>query len=248
MGAAPQIGRLVLGRLPRVVLAVDRDSTSLAKAASEGVHILEVRVDQFERVKTPLETIYALRKHGLPMIGTVRSRPEGGDALISDNERAEIYKKIVKYVDAIDIEMRSVGVLNAVRASAKAENATLILSHHNFKETPDDAGLDAIISEASKLEPDIIKLATFAKTAADVETLLRCTLKHRDKNLVTIALGPVGSISRLTFPLYGSLMTYTSTKPSQGQIPVETLVDHLRFYYPELNEEYVQQLGLLEYA
>jgi len=49
---------------------------------------------------------------------------------------------------------------------------------------------------------------------------------------VVIAMGALGSISRLTFPLAGSLLTYTSLSPFDGQIPLDVLVAHLRLYYP----------------
>jgi 3-dehydroquinate dehydratase-1 len=246
----PQIGPVELGRVPRVVLAVDRDSPSLQKAAEVGAHILEVRVDQFDRkdVLSAEKTVSRLRDHGLPLIATVRARGEGGQAFLTDSDRADLYVHLTDLVHAVDIEMRSPAVVERVRETARRAGNALILSYHDFKQTPTDNDLDQIVADAAALNADITKIATFANTPSDVEALLRLTLRHRSHNLVTIALGPLGSISRLTFPLFGSLMTYTSTTPTDGQIRLDMLVDHLRLYYPELNAEYVKQLGLLEYA
>ncbi len=250
MSRAPHIGPVALGTLPRVVLAINKDATSLQEAVQAGVHIFEVRVDQFQRtdVLSVVKTVTAMRTHGLPLIGTVRGRHEGGSAFLTDAERADLYLQISDLVEAIDVEMRSRAVVERVRDVIHAAGSTLILSHHDFKRTPTADELDGIVAEAIELKADIIKVATFARTPRDVETLTAFTQRHRDHNLVAIALGSIGSISRLVFPLYGSLMTYTSTSPSDGQIRLETLVEHLRLYYPELNEEYIRQLGLLEYA
>ncbi len=87
--------------------------------------------------------------------------------------------------------------------------------------------------QASGRGAHIVKIATLAKTAHDVQRLLQVTLAQRGQPLVTIAMGRVGSVSRLAFPLAGSLLTYTSLRPAHGQIPLTRLIADLQFYYPK---------------
>lgn len=247
--SVPKIGSVQLGDLPRVVLGVDGNAPVVAQATGEGIDILEVRVDLFSKL-TPtsvVEEVKALRRHGLPLIGTVRSREEGGNAEITDSQRADLYAKISSLVDAIDIDL-SAGTLKSVIATARDNRNTLILSHHDFHSTPSERELEKIVGKATSLGADVVKIATLAEDESDVVRLLQFTLKHQDKNLVTIAMGSKGSISRLLFPLAGSLMTYTSVSPADGQIPAKRLLEDLRLYYPRYNEELINRLGLLEYA
>ena len=66
---------------------------------------------------------------------------------------------------------------------------------------------------------------------------MRFTIDNKSKNIITISLGDIGSISRLVFPALGSLITYAYlNKPSgPGQRPLDELCEHLRTYYPRYN-------------
>lgn len=245
-----KIGDVKLGDLPRVVLGVDGESHAVAQAAGEGIDILEVRIDLFEGQLTSasvVDEVKVLKRHEMPLIGTIRSQDEGGKARCSDAQRADLYQKISPLVDAIDIDLRA-AILKPVVASAQRSKNTVILSHHDFHGTPSESELKRIASQATALGADVIKIATLAKKESDVVRLLQFTVAHRQKNLVTIAMGTVGSISRLLFPLAGSLLTYTSVSPSEGQIPAKRLIEDLRFYYPRYNEELINRIGLLEFA
>lgn len=245
-----RIGSVKLGNLPRVVLGVDGESPAVSQAAGEGVDILEVRVDLFNGQLTSagvVDEVKVLKRHEMPLIATIRGQDEGGKARLSDAQRADLYQKISPLVDAIDIDLRA-AMLRPVVASARRNKNTIILSHHDFHSTPSVSGLEQIVNKATALGANIVKIATLAKNESDVVRLLQFTVAHRHKNLVTIAMGNIGSVSRLLFPLAGSLMTYTSVSPSDGQIPAKRLIKDLRFYYPRYNEELINRIGLLEFA
>ncbi len=244
-----KIGDVELGSLPRVVLGVDGECSAVADAAREGVDILEVRVDLFDRL-TPnvvVDEVKVLKRHEMPLIGTIRSRVEGGKTNLTDAQREDLYKRISPLVHAIDIDL-SAAILKPVIAAARRNKNTVILSHHDFKSTPSEAGLEQVVKKATELGADIIKIATHAKDESDIVRLLKFTMTSRQKNLVTMTTGNVGSISRLLFPLVGSLMTYTSLTPSNGQIPPRRLIEDLRLYYPRYNEEVIKRAQLLEFV
>ncbi len=244
------IGSVQLGNVPRVVLGVSGDDPALAQARAAGVDILELRIDQFDDLapESVSREIKAIRKHGLPLIGTIRSRAEGGKSRIPDAKRASLYQRVAQWVDAVDIELSSGDVLKRARPVIEKHKNVLIISYHHFSGTPADTQLAEIVDHAVAEGADIIKIATFTESEDDVLRLLNFTSKHRAKHLVSIAMGAKGTISRLVFPLAGSLMTYTSTAPADGQVPLSTLIDDLRLYYPRFNEAMIDRLKLLEYA
>ena len=245
----PKIGGVKLGELPRVVLGVDGDSHAVVQAATEGVDILEVRVDLFPHLDSQhvVEEVKLLKRYELPLIGTVRNQHESGKTNLATAQQEELYGKISPLVDAIDVDMDTAIAKNVVSVARRNQN-TIIVSHHDFKGTPSDSELRQILSRATDLGADIVKIATLAKNETDVVRLLQFTSAHRQKNLVAIAMGSTGSLSRLVFPLVGSLMTYTSVTPSDGQIPAKRLIEDLRFYYPRYNEGLINRISLLEFA
>ena len=246
-----KIGNVRLGEVPRVVLGIVGNYSTLSLAAKSGVNIFEARVDQFEPVDTVfvVNEIKAIRKLDLPIIGTVRSKKEGGKANLSDSRRIALYEKISPLVDAIDIELySSETVKKEIKAMARKNGNVVIFSYHNFGKTPSEGELDRILKEAKSEGADIVKIATFGESDSDITRLFEFTVKNKSKNLATISMGARGSISRLLFLLAGSLMTYSSVEPSNGQIPIDDLVQHLRMYYPRFNEEIISRLELLEYV
>ena len=100
------------------------------------------------------------------------------------------------------------------------------------------------VKKAETLGARIIKLAVHANCKQDVVRLLAFTVTYRHQNLVTISMGSVGSVSRLLFPLVGSLMTYTSLSPAHGQIPAKRLIDEMSLYSSRYHEELVRRLAL----
>ena len=246
-----KIGDVKLGNVPRVVLGVIGESPVVAQAAGEGVDILEARVDLFVGQLTQasvIDEVKVLKRHEMPLIGTIRGKGEvRGKVKLSDAERADLYQKISPLVDAIDIDL-SATILKSVVAAAQRNKNTVILSHHDFDGTPSESRLKQIVGKASKLGADIIKIATLAKNESDVLRLFQFTAAHRPKNLVTIAMGNIGTVSRLMFPLAGSLMTYTSVALSDGQIDAKRLIEDLRLYYPRYNEGLIIRTRALEFV
>ena len=113
-----------------------------------------------------------------------------------------------------------------------------------------DDVLDRYYQAAKKNGANIVKIAARANKTEDIIRLIKFTYENKNKNLITVSLGAMGSISRLIFPKFGSLITYSYiTKPSgTGQIPLEKLQEHLRLYYPQYNQYYIAKSGSIAYA
>ena len=230
-----KIGKIRLGGFPRIAVSVN-DTADKETIKSFDADILEIRADQF-KIPDPEHVsgvIARIKKIGIPLILTVRSKDEGGQKNLPDELKLKIFRKAISLVDAIDIELKSPIVSEVVRI-AKKNKKLIIISWHNFKSTPDDKALKNILNGALKKGAGIVKIAVKAEKADDVNRLMKFTIRNKASNLITISLGRKGSVSRLIFPMAGSLITYAYvTRPSgPGQIPLKALRKLLKIYYPQ---------------
>jgi len=220
-----KIGKIKLGDLPKIAVSVN-DMDDIKKVKSFNVDILEIRVDQFKKLDPEYvsRVVTGLRKIGIPLILTIRSKAEGGQKNVPDELKLIIFRKAISLVDAVDIELKSPIVSEVVRI-AKKNKKLIIVSWHNFKSTPGDSALKNILKSALKKRAQLVKIAARAGNSNDVSRLMKFTMRNKASNLITISLGKKGSISRLLFPMVGSLITYAYvTRPSgPGQIPLKKL-------------------------
>jgi len=140
------------------------------------------------------------------------------------------------FVDAVDIEIDA-SINREIIAMARGK--TIIVSEHDFEKMPDLSHLEKIASKANSLGATIIKIAAMAHNRQDVVRLMEFTAAKRN-NLVTIAMGNYGAISRVLAPVFGSLFTYGFVKKSvaPGQLSLHKLVEELRLYYPGFNSKF----------
>jgi len=109
-----------------------------------------------------------------------------------------------------------------------------MVSEHDFTRTPQEDELQLMVEKAIDQGAQIVKIATMANSVADVRRLLNFTEKC-ETPIVTIAMGPIGKISRVIAPLYGSLFSYGFIKGevAPGQLPVTRLIEEFKLYYPD---------------
>ncbi|HCG77156.1 MAG: type I 3-dehydroquinate dehydratase [bacterium (Candidatus Ratteibacteria) CG_4_10_14_3_um_filter_41_18] len=228
-----KIGKVKLGKTPKICLTLCniKDRNSIKKAKFQGADLLELRIDQFQNLdeKDIIKFIRGIRKGCLPLIATVRSKREGGRCL-SDTKRLRLFKAVIPLVDAVDVELSSRKILNEVVKKAHHHQKIVILSYHNFKKTPVNEVLEKIIKKIKSQGGDIVKVSTFAKKKEDVIRLLEITLKYKDKNIIAIAMGKIGAVSRVFFPFIGSLLTYgyVDTPSAPGQFSLNVLREEIK--------------------
>ncbi len=240
------LGPLSLGAIPKIVVGFsDTDSDTLLKEANQnGLDIAELRIDQYASFTAE----HALREakrvgHYFPTIATIRLKREGGRWNLPEAKRWALLKKIIPTVSAVDIELSAESILPDVVERAHAARKLVLMSHHNFDQTPALTELNKIAEKAKSSGADIVKVATFARDQKDILTLAEFTLANREKNLVTIAMGSVGLLSRIFFPALGSMLTYAYLgKPmAPGQIDYFETFHLLRRFYPEFHQEKVER-------
>ena len=153
------------------------------KIYSMDADIVELRCDFYEYIKDITKVCNLLDKikkilNNKPLIFTIRSKEEGGEINISENEYMDLYKNICKkkLTDIIDVELR-VGDEKAKQLVEIAHNNDIkvIISKHNFEKTPSKNEMIEDLIKMQKLKGDIPKLAVMPNNYIDVIKLLEVT-------------------------------------------------------------------------
>ncbi|NOY23867.1 MAG: type I 3-dehydroquinate dehydratase [Acidobacteria bacterium] len=124
--------------------------------------------------------------------------------------------------DFVDIEVDSEDKMpTEMRESLRKSGAKLIISYHNFKETPEGSMLREIYEKASEHDADIVKIACAVHTHEDNLRLLSLCVRY--PSLLVIGMGPNGRLTRLLGPFLGSPFTFAcpDEQPAvaPGQLP-----------------------------
>ena len=204
-----RFGKFVLGSIPRVVGTVSQAETlmQLAAVTNRDCDIVEIRLDLIG-ANTPrwVEHAQAIEARGLPVIITIRLAEEGGQWAQSDEERLPLFETAIRDLTAVDIELRS-PILKEVSTLANRHECALIVSHHDFKQTPPVGELKKIIAAATEFA-SVVKIVTFTKTDEDVGVLRTLLHERSSTPLCVMGMGPLGPQTRVKFPKLGSCLAY----------------------------------------
>ena len=101
-----------------------------------------------------------------------------------------------------------------------AAGVHVIASSHDFQKTPEQAVLTERLLAMQRCGADIAKLAVMPQSAADVLTLLAATEEvhrlHPELPLVTMSMGELGILSRISGELFGSCMSFAAAGESSA--------------------------------
>lgn len=198
--------------------------------------IIEFRADFLENidnVEYVLSTIDSIiNQIEVPLLFTIRSEHEGGEPIsLTEEEKVALIKEVCAKSDVtyIDYEVANdEKFVRTVQEAAEQNDKKLILSYHNFDETPDNNNLIKRFVQMEMYGAHVAKVAVMPKDKADVLRLLYLT-QDVDQLLsipvMTMSMGDIGKYSRAMGWVYGSIMTFgvgvQSSAP--GQIPIEDL-------------------------
>lgn len=153
---------------------------------------------------------------------TIRTVKEGGNLEISEKKYTQLLQEILQFgPDFIDIEYFS--HRSALKALTHSRDK-IVLSYHNFLEMPDD--LTQRLIKMHRENTVFVKAAIMPQRECDVLDLLQLT---RDLTLeygnhfITMAMGDLGKLSRISGVLTGSRWTFASLDAASapGQFPLK---------------------------
>ena len=195
-------------------------SGSLSKALKKSDHA-EIRFDFLNPESIP-ETLDMIKKDLKKCICTLRPSSEGGKFSGTEKNRISIIKLIAEYNPfLLDIEFNTIKKNKNLLRYLKSTNTDLLVSWHNFKQTPNISILKKQYLKMKKISNNI-KIVTTAKTVNDVPKILSL-YDNKDTRLTAFCMGDIGKISRLLSLFLGSPFTYVSLgKPiAVGQLKLD---------------------------
>ncbi|VDY71012.1 3-dehydroquinate dehydratase [Streptococcus sanguinis] len=162
---------------------------------------------------------------GRELIFTLRTRQEGGEIELSDDEYVALIKEVAGFYqpDYIDFEYFS----HKEKFEEMLDFPNLVLSYHNFEETPEN--MMEILSELTSLTPKVVKVSVMARNEQDVLDLMNYTRGFKtlnpEQDFVTISMGKIGKISRIAADLTGSSWSFASQEMASapGQISLSNM-------------------------
>jgi 3-dehydroquinate dehydratase / shikimate dehydrogenase len=209
---------------------MDAARTAIKRAASIA-DMIEVRLDYLRDFDfADLDGLRALLEgKPLPAIITCRATSEGGKQQVDDHIRLRLLIEGARQAaDYCDIEAS-----HYAQASALSPDISrLIVSYHNFDETPVD--LDSVYDRLIALPAAVHKIVTRANTITDALAIFNLLERARREGtrLIAIAMGQAGIITRVLGPSRGSFLTYGSLasgkESAEGQLTCEELIDLYR--------------------
>lgn len=228
--------------VPIVGRTVDELVTECRYLQDKIYDVVELRIDFLKEV-TKLsavdEALQTVRKE-LPnsaILFTFRTKEEGGETAVAESYYFDLIAHAIKsgLVDGVDMEyFRDKERIEKTLAIAKECGVTVVMSNHDFDKTPSFEDITGRLIGMKKLGADVAKLACMPQSAKDVLTLLSATehvkSQYPDEPLITMSMGKLGAVSRISGEIFGSCLTFGSAKQASapGQIEVTMLQQILK--------------------
>ncbi len=200
------------------------------KSVNKSADLVELRIDGI----IDLDLQKLLRKPRPKVIVTNRRAEEGGKFTGTAEEQLSILTEAATLgAEYIDIEM-SWGIKTVNKLIANSRRASVIVSYHNFRETPDDIAV--IYKSMRATKTDIIKIAAVAKAIEDnkkIFDICEKAKKHRQP-MIALCMGEYGEISRILAGKHGCFLSFGPLNPSEatalGQHTINDLKNIFRIH------------------
>ena len=172
---------------------------------------------------------------GRELLFTLRTRAEGGETDLSAQEYVQVIKDVTQLYQPEYVDFEYFGKKDVFDQMLDFPN--LVLSYHNFQETPEN--MMEILSELTSLNPKVVKVSVMAHTEQDVLDLMNFTRGFKTLNpeqeYVTISMGKVGKVSRITSDVTGSSWSFASLDVASA--PGQISLSNMRKIREILNED-----------
>jgi 3-dehydroquinate dehydratase-1 len=216
-----------------ICVSIGEQSYSRILEALENLSFAEIRLDISRITDSEIKSVFSSSKR---LIATCR------EGFYDKHERIErLIAAIRAGADLVDVETESDDDFRtAIARQAKLNRCKLIVSYHNFEETPSLHEMSNIVETCKQQGADIVKLVTTAKNRSDAARVLSLYDKYLDTSLVAFAMGEAGLITRIACLYLGAPYTYAAIsddKPlASGQISVEKIKNVINNLKLKFNE------------
>jgi 3-dehydroquinate dehydratase I len=172
--------------------------------------MVEIRLDLTNYNLHEIEEVFS---HPIPKIATCRA--ENTNLSIQKEKLIKAIESGATYVD-IEIEVPE-EQRKAIIMVAKKHHCRVILSYHNFIDTPGLRDLFAIAESCFTNGADVAKIVTTINKTQDNARLM--ALYSMDKPVVALGMGELGKITRLMAPFMGAEFSFAASDDGVSTAP-----------------------------
>ncbi|AGF76817.1 3-dehydroquinate dehydratase [Desulfocapsa sulfexigens DSM 10523] len=216
----------------RICVSIGRSSIDDALAIADSVaaqaDVLEIRLD-FLHTPAVSPFVNTLRT---PLLFTNRPDWEGGEFVGKEEQRiGPLLEAVTENCGYVDLELLAPDDSHQRMRMALQESRTkLILSWHNFKDTPTREELVGRMALMQDKGADIGKIITTAHSHRDVLRVLQLqeVAEQLGFPLIAFCMGRPGVVSRVATCELGGYMTYCSVSDDEATAPGQLSVGSLR--------------------
>lgn len=205
---------------------VDAARSAIGRAAGLA-DLIELRLDYLRDFDftDPTSLSPLLKNKPLPVIITCRAISEGGIQKVDDEIRLRLLVEGARGdADYCDIE----AAYYDAAAKLSPDLGKLIVSYHNFDETPSD--LNGVYDRITALPAVIHKIVTRANGISDSLAVFRLLDRARidGRSIIALAMQQPGSMTRIIGPSRGCFLTYASLERGRESAPGQPTCEELR--------------------
>ena len=201
---------------PKICASIVNSDLETIKSVESLVDLYEVRIDLIGPEWKELAG-----RLSKPWIACNRKRDEGGIWRGGEEERlAELLIALELGAEIIDVELSTEDLVDVVTRINK--RAKCLISYHDTEKTPSIDMMKELVQKQLAVGADICKVVTTAQKFEDNVSTLQLIGEFPEERVISFAMGPLGSVSRLLCPLVGGEFIYASIEPggeaASGQI------------------------------
>src|SRR6266849_2306472 len=220
--------------VPVCVARASELAQAIARAA-EVADIIELRLDcllaaELDSAKSILSSL--IDKVEALIILTMRSSEQGGRVSLSLDQRLQFWSSIGSTDGNClrDFELDLVQEYQR-RRDERMDWSKVICSYHDFVGVPSD--LEKTYEEMAATPARIRKIAVQADDATDCIPVFRLLEREQGggREMIAIAMGPAGIMTRILGPSRGSFLTYGSLDDESATAPGQLTAKELREVY-----------------
>lgn len=197
----------------------------IQKAEDQRADFIEVRLDGLNKHNQLADIANC---SNTPLIATNRSTKCQGEFSGSEAQREKILLEAAeKGFDYVDVEL-STPKLKEIINNFGQIGVKLVISYHDFDETPSVSQLNEILKRQVESGADVCKIVTVAKIVEDNLTILDFVIKAcKTARIVCFSMGELGKPSRLLSPVFGGFFTIAALeserKTASGQLTIQEM-------------------------
>ncbi|KAK9137018.1 hypothetical protein Sjap_007612 [Stephania japonica] len=197
------------------------------KAKVLGADLVEIRLDYLQSFEPRRDLELLIGRCPLPTVITYRPKWEGGKYEGDDDKRLGALRLAMELgADYVDVEFKVASELINSISQRKPEKCKVIVSSHNFDNTPSSDDIGNLATRMQAVGADIVKIVTTALDITDVLRIFQLT-RNSQVPMIGLAMNERGFISRLLCPKFGGYLTYACLEKGQSSALWQPKIDDL---------------------